>query len=106
MNPAIRETVIGIASASFSMFILLTLIGGGIPAGLADAVLLVFFASVAPVIYLSVTPWLLIVYGLAGYLIFDQYRRIELRFMRYLVGAEALVWQIFGIWCIGSLAAT
>lgn len=106
MNPAISETVIGVASASFSMFILLALIGGGIPAGLADALFLVLFASIAPVIYLSLAPWLLVIYALAGYLIFDQYRRVELRFMRYLVGAEALVWQIFGIWCTGSLVAT
>lgn len=104
MNPAIRETVIGVASASISMLILLTLMGGGIATGFGDAVLLVLFAWIAPVIYLSVAPWLLVVYALAGYLIFDQYRRVELRFMRYLVGTEALVWLLFGIWCIGSLA--
>lgn len=103
MTPSLRETFIGLAAASVSIVVVVALMEEGTAADFADAALLTLFAWIAPLIYLSVAPWLVAAYGLAGFLVFQQYRRVPTRFIRYLVGAEVVVWQLFGMWCIVRL---
>ena len=101
MNEQLRETLIGIAAASFSIVVVVALMEGGGSAFL-DATILLFFAFIAPFLFILGAPWLAIVIALAGFAIYHQYRRIPARFMRYLVGAEVIVWQLLGFWCIAN----
>ena len=104
VNPYVKETLIGIAAASFSIVVIVALMEGGGRAAFGDAILLLLFGYVAPVILLPAAPWLIAVIALAGIMLFQQYRRIPPRFMRYLVGGEIIAWQLLGFWCIANFA--
>lgn len=92
-----KETLIGIAAASVSIFVILLLIqdGSGVPIG--DAVYLLLLSFAAPFIFLPALPWLAVVYALAGLAVFFQYRHVPPRFMRYVVGGEIVGWQVLGL---------
>lgn len=102
MNPYLKETLIGIAAASFSIVVIVALMEGGGRAAFGDAILLLLFGYISPFIFLPAAPWLVVVIALAGIAVYQQYRRIPPRFMRYLVGAEVIVWQLIGFWCIAN----
>ena len=104
MNPHVKETLIGITAASFSIVVIVALMEGGGRAAFGDAFLLLLFGYVAPVILLPAAPWLVIVIALAGIMLFQQYRRIPPRFMRYVVGSDVIAWQLLGFWCIANFA--
>ena len=104
MNPYVKETLIGIAAASFSIVVIVALMEGGGRAAFGDAILLLLFGYAAPVVLLPAAPWLVVVIALAGIMLFQQYRRIPPRFMRYLVGGEVITWQLLGFWCIANFA--
>lgn len=103
MNPSVRETFIGLAAASVSIIVVVALMEEGRAADFADASVLMLFAWFAPIVYLTAAPWMIVVYGVAGFLVYQQYRRVPARFLRYLVGAEAIVWLLFGMWCVANL---
>ena len=100
MDTYVKETLIGIAAASFSIVVIVALMEGGGRTAFGDAITLLLFAYVAPFIFLLAAPWLIVVIALAGIALYQQYRRVPPRFMRYLVGAEVIVWQLVGFWCI------
>ena len=102
MDTYVKETLIGIASASVSIVVIVALMEGGGRTAFGDAIALLLFAYIAPFISLTAAPWLIIFIALAGFGLYQQYRRTPPRFMRYLVGAEVLVWQLLGFWCIVS----
>lgn len=93
----VKETLIGIAAGSVSVVVIVLLMEGGpgIPAG--DAVLLLLLAFTAPFVFLPSAPWLILLILAAGVAAFFQYRHIPPRFMRYLVGAEIIGWQVLGM---------
>lgn len=93
----VKETLIGIAAACVSVFVVLLLMqeGPGVPIG--DAVTLLLLAFAAPFIFLPALPWLAAVYLLAGLAVFFQYRHVPPRFMRYIVGSEIVGWQFLGM---------
>jgi hypothetical protein len=98
----VKETLIGIAAASFSIVVIVALMEGGGRTAFADAFTLLLFGYVAPFIFLPAAPWLVILYAAAGVALYQQYRRVPPRFMRYLVGAEVIVWQLVGFWLIAK----
>lgn len=98
----VKETLIGIAAASFSIVVIVALMEGGGRTAFGDALTLLLFAYIAPFISLPAAPWLIGVIALAGVALYQQYRRVPPRFMRYLVGAEVIAWQLIGFWCIAS----
>ena len=99
----VKETLIGIAAASFSIVVIVALMEGGAGAAFGDAILLLIFGYIAPIIYLPSAPWLIVLYLLTGAALYFQYRRVPPRFMRYIVGAEVIVWQLIGFWLITNL---
>ena len=98
----VKETLIGIAAASFSIVVIVALMEGGGGPAFGDALTLLLFGYIALFISLPAAPWLIIVIALAGLALYQQYRRVPPRFMRYLVGTEVIVWQLLGFWCIGN----
>lgn len=98
----VKETLIGIASASVSIVVIVALMEGGGRAAFGDALTLLLFGYIALFVSLPVAPWLIVVIALAGLALYQQYRRFPPRFMRYLVGAEIIVWQLLGFWCIAN----
>lgn len=102
MDTYIKETLIGIAAASFSIVVIVALMEGGGRTAFGDAFVLLLFGYIAPFIFLPAAPWLVIVIALTGVALYQQYRRVPPRFMRYLVGAEVIVWQLVGFWCIAN----
>ncbi len=101
----VKETLIGIAAASFSIVVIVALMEGGAGADFSNAIWLLLFGYAAPVVFLPEVPWLVGLYVLAGAALYFQYRRVPPRFMRYIVGAEVIVWQVIGIWLITNLLA-
>lgn len=106
MNPYLKETLIGVAAASFSVVVIVALMEGGARAAFGDAVLLLLLGFIAPVVYLPAAPWLILVYVFAGLAIHQQYKRLPPIFIRYLVGAEVICWQLLGFQLLTSFAAT
>lgn len=100
-----KETLIGAGAACFSVVAMLTVLGGGDRTAFVDAVYLMLFASMAPVLAIPQAPWLLLVFALAGLGIYHQYRRVPPKFMRYLVGGEVILWQFVGLQFIQSIFA-
>lgn len=98
----VKETLIGIASASFSIVVVVALMNGGSAAAFGAAIQLLLFAWIAPFISLPAAPWLIVAIALFGLVLYQQYRRVPPRFMRYLVGAEAIAWQFLGYWCVAN----
>lgn len=96
----VKETLIGIASAAFSVVVIVAMMEGGGQAAFASAFTLLLFAFIAPFVSLPAAPWLIVVIALAGLALYRQYRAVPPRFMRYLVGAEVIVWQLVGFWCV------
>lgn len=100
----VKETLIGIAAASFSIVVIVALMEGGGRTAFGDALVLLLFAYAAPVILIPAAPWLVVVIALAGVGLYLQYRRVPPRFMRYIVGSEIIVWQLLGFWLITNIA--
>lgn len=100
----VKETLIGIAAASISIVVIVAMMEGGGGAAFGNALLLLLLGFIAPVIHLPAAPWLLIVYALAAFGLYQQYRRVPPRFIRYLVGGEVILWQLLGFQLITSLA--
>ena len=98
----VKETLIGIAAASFSIVVIVALMEGGGRTAFGDAFVLLLFGYVAAFIFLPAAPWLAIVIALAGVGLYQQYKRLPPRFMRYIVGAEIIVWQLIGFWLIAD----
>jgi hypothetical protein len=96
----VKETLIGIAAASFSIVVIVALMEGGGRAAFSNSITLLLYGYIAPFIFLLDAPWLIILYLLTGAALYFQYRRVPPRFMRYIVGAEVIVWQLIGIWLI------
>ncbi len=101
----VKETLIGIAAASFSIVVILALMEGGGRTAFSNAIWLLLYGYAAPVVFLPEVPWLVVLYVLTGGALYFQYRRVAPRFMRYIVGAEVIVWQVIGIWLITTLLA-
>ena len=101
----VKETLIGIAAASFSIVVIVALMEGGGRTAFSNAFMLLFYGYAAPFIFLLAVPWLAVLYVLTGAALYFQYRRVPPRFMRYIVGAEVIVWQVIGIWLITTLLA-
>lgn len=99
----VKESLIGIAAASFSIVVLMTLMEGGGRTAFVDSIMLLLFGYVAPFIFLPAAPWLIAVIALAGVVLYQQYRRVPPRFMRYIVGAEVIVWQVMSFQLIANL---
>lgn len=103
MNPHIRETLIGLAAASFSLVVAIALMEGGTSEHFRAAILLLLVSFISPLMAIPVMPWLVILLALAGGGIYLQYTRLGHRFMRYLVGVEVIIWQLFGMWCTANI---
>ena len=101
----VKETLIGIAAASFSIFVIVGLMGGGGRTAFVDSFSWLLYSYIAPIVFLTDVPWLVILYVLTGAALYFQYRRVPPRFMRYIVGAEVIVWQVIGFWLITTLLA-
>ena len=99
----VKETLIGIAAASFSIVVIVALMEGGAGTDFSNAILLLMYGYIAPFFFLPSAPWLIVLYLLTGAALYFQYRRVPPRFMRYLVGAEVIVWQLIGFWLITNL---
>ena len=78
---------------------------GGTSAAFGNAIWLLLYGFAAPVVFLPEVPWLVVLYMLTGAALYFQYRRVPPRFVRYIVGAEIIVWQVIGIWLITTLLA-
>ena len=98
----VKETLIGIASACFSIVVIVALMEGGSGAAFRAAIQLLLFAWIAPFLSLPSAPWLTAVIALFGVALYRQYRLVPPRFMRYLVGAEVIAWQLLGFWCFAN----
>ena len=99
----VKETLIGIAAGSFSVVVIVAFtIGGGFNA-IETSLQFLVFSYIAPIIYLPLAPWLIVLYVLTGAALYFQYRRVPPRFVRYIVGAEVIVWQLIGFWLITNL---
>lgn len=105
MNPYLKETAIGVAAACVSLIIVVALMEGGRPGDFGSAVLLLLFNFISPILVAPTFPWLLIVYALACGLVFLQFKRMPWFFMRYVVGAEIVMWQFLGMWCTARIVA-
>ena len=99
----VKETLIGIAAASFSIVVIVAVMEGGAGTDFSNAFMLLLFGYAAPFIYLPLAPWLVVLYALTGVALYFQYRHVPPRFMRYIVGAEIIVWQMIGFWLITNL---
>lgn len=98
----VKESLIGIAAASFSIVVIVALMEGGGRAAFSNSITLLLYGYIAPFIFLPAAPWLIVVIALAGLILYQQYRRVPPRFVRYLVGAEVIIWQLVGFWCIAN----
>lgn len=98
----VKETLIGIAAASFSIFVILGFMGGGDSVAFSDSITLLLFGYITPIVWLPKAPWLIILYAVTGVALYQQYRRVPPRFIRYLVGAEVIVWQVIGLWLVAD----
>jgi len=92
----VKETLIGVAAACFSIVVIVALMEGGGRTAFMDALTLLVVAFAAPLIYIPSAPWLVIVITLAATGVWYQYRRVPPKYMRYLVGCEIIVWQLLG----------
>jgi hypothetical protein len=104
MSPYLKETLIGVAAACFSIVVIVALMEGGAGTAFGDALLLLLLGFIAPIIHLPSAPWLIVLYAVAGYAIREQYKRLPPVFIRYLVGAEVLGWQLLGFWMLTNFA--
>ncbi len=105
MNPYLRETLVGLVAGSLPVVVLVALAEGGAPGHFASALLLVLISAVAPVVAVPAAPWLLVVITVAAGLIYLQSRRLPVRFLRYAVGAEVVLWLFLGMWCASNIVA-
>jgi hypothetical protein len=99
----VKESLIGIAAASFSIVIIVAMMEGGGRAAFVDSLTLLLYGFIAPFFFLPAAPWLIVVIALAGVALYQQYRRVPPRFMRYLVGGEVIVWQVMSFQLIANL---
>ena len=93
----VKESLIGIAAASFSIVVILGFMGGGGGVAFVDSIKLLLYGYIAPILLLPSAPWLVILHAVTGVALYQQYRRVPPRFMRYIVGAEVIVWQVIGL---------
>lgn len=105
MNPYLRETLIGLAAGSASVVVIVALTEGGLPGHFVKAVLVLLVSFVAPVLAVPSLPWLLVLFVAAGGLVYLQYRRVPVRFIRFLVGGEVILWLYLGMWCAATAPA-
>lgn len=101
----VKESLIGVAAASFSIFVIVAMMGGGGRAAFVESFTWLLYGYIAPIIFLPEAPWLVILYVLTGAALYFQYRHVSPRFMRYIVGAEIIVWQVIGFWLITTFLA-
>jgi hypothetical protein len=99
----VKESLIGIAAASFSIVVIVAMMEGGGRAAFSSSITLLLYGYIAPFIFLPVAPWLIVVIALAGVALYQQYRLVPPRFMRYLVGGEVIVWQVISFQIIANL---
>ena len=103
MNPRLKETLIGVAAACLlTVLVAVVLVTQFTSNDLGSSLLLLAYSFIAPVVAALIQPWLLLVFVLLAGLVFLQFKYVALRFMRYLVGAEVILWQLFGVWCMAS----
>ena len=100
-----KETLIGAGAACFSIIVMLTVLGGGDRVAFVDAIYLMLFAFMTPFVMIPQAPWMVLVIALAGFGIYHQYRRVQPKFMRYLVGGEVVAWQFVGLQIIKGMFA-
>ena len=77
-------------------------LGGGGGVAFVDSIKLLLYGYIAPFIFLPAAPWLVVLYALTGAALYYQYRHVPPRFMRYVVGAEVIVWQVIGFQLIAG----
>lgn len=104
MNPYMKESLIGIAAACFSVVFIVAMMEGGGGTAFGDALLLLLFGFVSPFLFLPALPWLVLVFAAAGFLVYRQFQYVPVVFVRYLIGAEVILWQLLGIWMFANFA--